>query len=261
MTLAEELAWFGKILKIESVKKILDTKVFRKPPILIGGCGRSGTSILLSILSAHPNIYGVDVETNIFGYQRKFSGVFLNRINNYRKLLPYLLEREKVLTATRWCEKTPRNVRFLPEIMAEFRGKVRIVHIIRDGRDVVCSKHPMSGVYHVPIERWVRDVRAGLKFIEHPSVFTLKYEDLVSDFEVKVSNLLAFLDEEYCVEVEQFHEFANVRTHEAFDGGKVERIKTSSIQKWRRSEHAERVDQFYRNEDAVSLLKQLGYDV
>lgn len=261
MTMAEELAWCGKILKIKSVTKLLSTKVFHKPPILIGGCGRSGTSILLSILSAHPNIYGVDVETNIFGYQRRFSGVFLNHVNNYRKLLPYLLENEKILTATRWCEKTPRNVRFLAEIMAEFRGKFRFVHIIRDGRDVVCSRHPMSGAYHVPIERWVHDVKAGLKFMKHPHVFTLKYEDLVSDFKANVSNLLTLLDEEYCLEVEQFHEFSNVKTHEAFEGGKAERIKTDSIQKWRRSEHVERVDQFYQNEEAVNLLKQLGYEV
>ncbi|HEX7016450.1 MAG TPA: sulfotransferase [Cyclobacteriaceae bacterium] len=261
MTLADELAWCSKIIRIKSLRKILKTKVFRKPPILIGGCGRSGTSILLSILSAHPNIYGVNVETNIFGYQRKFSSAFLNYVNDYRKLLPYLLEDDKVLTATRWCEKTPRNVRFLLETMGEFKGKFRFVHIIRDGRDVVCSRHPMSGAYHVSIERWVKDVKAGLKFFEYPNVFTLKYEDLVTDFKMKVSDLLTFLGEEYCVEVEQFHEFSNVKTHEAFDGGKVERIKKDSIQKWRHSEHRERVGQFYQNDEAVALLKRLGYEV
>ncbi|HLT72342.1 MAG TPA: sulfotransferase, partial [Cyclobacteriaceae bacterium] len=244
-----------------AVRKILKAKIFDRPPVLIGGCGRSGTSILLSILSAHPNIYGIDVETDIFGYRRRFSSTFLNHVNNYRKLLPYLLESDKVLTATRWCEKTPRNVRFLPEIAEEFRGKFRFVHIIRDGRDVVCSRHPLSGAYHVSTERWVNDVKAGLKFLDHPNVFTLKYEDLVLNFKARVSDLLTFLDEEYCVEVEQFQEFANVKKHAAFEDGRLQGIKTGSIQKWKRDEHRERMDQFYKSDEAVDLLRQLGYEV
>jgi hypothetical protein len=35
-------------------------------PIIIGGCARSGTTLLLSVLSCHPNIYAIPDETYTF---------------------------------------------------------------------------------------------------------------------------------------------------------------------------------------------------
>ena len=46
-------------------RKIHD-KNFKKPPIYIGGCGRSGTTLLLSILSSHPEIFACPGELEMF---------------------------------------------------------------------------------------------------------------------------------------------------------------------------------------------------
>ncbi|MCA9555784.1 MAG: sulfotransferase, partial [Myxococcales bacterium] len=39
---------------------------FPEPPIIIGGCGRSGTTLVASILSCHPRIAVVGPETRAF---------------------------------------------------------------------------------------------------------------------------------------------------------------------------------------------------
>ena len=46
--------------------KRIESKRFVNPPVYIGGCGRSGTTLLLSILSAHPEIFGCPRELNLF---------------------------------------------------------------------------------------------------------------------------------------------------------------------------------------------------
>ena len=38
-------------------------RLSRMSPIVIGGCARSGTTLLLSVLSCHPNVYAIPVET------------------------------------------------------------------------------------------------------------------------------------------------------------------------------------------------------
>ena len=35
-------------------------------PLIIGGCGRSGTTLLLSVLSAHPKVLAIPHETEAF---------------------------------------------------------------------------------------------------------------------------------------------------------------------------------------------------
>jgi hypothetical protein len=176
---ADEINWFDQSLRNASLRKLRSIISLKGKPILIGGCGRSGTSLLLSILSAHPNIYGISEETNIFGSERKFKSVLLNRINNKRKLLPYLLMENKVIFAQRWCEKTPRNVRYLAQIKDEFNNEFKFIHIIRDGRDVVTSIHPLTGMYHVSIERWISDVKLGLLHQNESNVYTIKYENII----------------------------------------------------------------------------------
>ncbi len=47
------------------IGRIKDFRLY-KSPILIGGCGRSGTTLLTSILSSHPKIALIPHETGIF---------------------------------------------------------------------------------------------------------------------------------------------------------------------------------------------------
>ena len=120
--------------------------------IVIGGAGRSGTTLLRTILGRHPLIASGPETT-----------VFLSRISSPHDLGPRLGWDERLLErwlrqsrsqvefigmmqgAMRertgkpfWAEKTPANVRRFGFIRQHFPN-VKLVHIIRDGRDVACS--------------------------------------------------------------------------------------------------------------------------
>ena len=51
---------------ITAIGKKIEKRRFTCPPVYIGGCGRSGTTLLLSILSAHKDIFACPRELNPF---------------------------------------------------------------------------------------------------------------------------------------------------------------------------------------------------
>lgn len=231
-----------------------------QPPVILGGCGRSGTTLLLSIMSAHPRVLAIPIETNQLcpgGYAEN------PNVEATLELGPDFYRHFDAVTPgstyDRWCEKTPRNILFFDRIIEFFQGRVRFVQIIRDGRDVVTSRHPVNpGRYWVAVDRWVRDVSAGLAFLDHPLVHTIRYEQLIRDNPRVVQGICAFLDLPYTPEMVDWHKHAKVRENSAL-GGEVKPLFESSIGKWKKPEHAQRVDELLANPEARHLLRELGY--
>ncbi len=231
---------------------------FSRPPILIGGCGRSGTTLLLSILGAHPHIHAIKRETGAFlKWEEASTG----------EMIPYRMDRlYRALClgrlspkATRVCEKTPGNVRYIGNILRYFDDQVKFVHLVRDGRDVLVSRHPTKPeAYWVSPRRWVDDTRGGLAFRDHPSVLTLKYEDLVLHYERSIEKICSFIDEPLVAELLSYDTYTNVRKNRAWFG-EAKKIHTSSIGKWKSPQNRERVVEIMRNPEVVGLLDQLGY--
>lgn len=116
-----------------------EQQVFTKDPIVIIAAPRSGTTLLLSILDAYPEIFSIPKQTYGFARWREKNGKIIpNRIDRvYREIL----RRKIPETATRWCEKTPRHIKHIKNILT-YNPKIKAIHIVRDGRDVVTSKHP-----------------------------------------------------------------------------------------------------------------------
>jgi len=231
-----------------------------EPPIVIGGCGRSGTTLLLSVLAAHPRIFAVPVETHCFcptAYTRNPDFSTPLRVREFYRLL---LRSRIPASAVRWCEKTPRNVQYFGPILRRFRGKVRLIHVVRDGRDVITSKHPddREGKYHVSPRRWVQDVRAGLRFEGHPQVLTLKYEDLVGSMDDTLDRIGCFLGESFAGLQGRWHEETTVKSSNAW-WTDVRPVSLDSVGRWRRPRYRERVEEMMKLPDAVELLRDLGY--
>lgn len=239
---------------INFLGEIKERKHFNQPPILIGGCGRSGTTLLLSILSAHPRIHALPIETDAFTSWTK-DGKPKRRDRFYRRLL---LDRIKP-SAVRWCEKRPYNVRYIREILNFFNSKAKFIHIVRDPRAVCTSFHPTKmEEYWIPIERYVYDVEKGLEFINDPRVLTLRYEDLIEQNEVEIQRVLDFLDEAYCEEMKHWLEHATVRTNVAWSEG-LKPLNKESLNKWQVKAHERMVKEVIANSRVQAIMKSFNY--
>lgn len=240
---------------LKNTGRIKGIKQFKKPPIFIGGCGRSGTTLLLSILGAHPKIQAIDHEAYFFQTEPSLYNDTLRKIR-----IIYNLTRKPIKkTSYRWCEKTPSNILKVDQIFNFFDKDVKFIHIVRDGRDVITSKHPLKlNEYWVTIDRWIKDVSEGLRFSLNYDIYMLKYEDLVKNYDVTMKRLLKFLGEKYTEDLKNFHLYTNVKKDRAWNNS-VEKINLNSIKKWEKKEHREVLNEFYRNDAAMNLLKKLGY--
>ncbi len=232
---------------------------FEKPPIIIGGCGRSGTSLLLSVLSARPNIFAIPHETKAFCPSAYSKNVNLNAPLKLARVAEILRAADIKKGVARWCEKTPKNVLFIGRILAALDEDVRFINIVRDGRDVITSRHPKShDQFYVGAERWITDVRAGLPFETHRQVLVIRYEDLVLKFQETLERICGFIEETVDERLLDWHSHTTIRHHPAwFDD--VKQVHGHSIGRWQRPEYRDLVSRMMSDRDAISLLKHYGY--
>lgn len=232
-----------------------------REPVVIGGCERSGTTLLQSILSAHPRIHAIAEETWALchGPEAGFPGR-----RPIRPISLYVhLGREPVSEAAwRWSEKSPANVFYFGAILERFRERVRLIQIVRDGRDVVTSMHPDNpSDPWVPIERWVAAVEAGLPYLDHPRVLTLRYEDLVTSYEEQARRICAFLDEEFAPQMQDWRAHARIRGSRNLRGGQVKEIHAGSVRKFEAEDfpHGRLVERLTSDPRARRLLERHGF--
>jgi protein-tyrosine sulfotransferase len=261
-------------------------------PVVVGGAGRSGTTLLRVILDSHRNIC-CGPESNLFlphpvtkDWLRTVSKLFdldYNALVPLRRASPSQAEFIdrffemycEVTGKPRWAEKTPRNVRVLDFLFAHF-PRAKFVHVIRDGRDTACSlrTHPNHKVVNgqiVPvttrnpfdlcIRRWLNDVRAGLEYSGRPGYVELRYEKLVANPEPALREFFAQLDEPWDASVLDFHsQRSPSRELERMpqNPGASQPLYASAVGRWRRDMSRQEAELF--KQMAGSVLVELGYE-
>ena len=111
---------------------------------------------------------------------------------------------------SRWGEKTPNHLHFWPFIEASFPN-ARVVHIVRDGRDVALSqiKAPFGPkTIATAAERWVKFVeriRAVGSRIGMGRYVEVRYEDLLARPRETVTQVVQLIGEPYDPAMLQFH--------------------------------------------------------
>jgi hypothetical protein len=179
-------------------------------PIFVVGCQRSGTTLLRLMLDSHPNI-SCGPETRFLADFAKVTGDGWDRMGLYGFPKAYWYEKfaeffdsfqteyAKGRGKTRWADKTPRYALSLDFIDALFPDS-QIVHVVRDGRDVVASHRDRWGYRSAvkAVEKWPRYIKAARSFGENLApdrYIEIRYEALVGDTESELRRLLAFVDE------------------------------------------------------------------
>lgn len=210
-------------------------------PIIIGGCGRSGTTLLASILGSFSSVYLIPTETSLLcpgcygALQKPLPLSSINRnLSISMDTLSKLCFDQTCTNKQTWCEKTPRNIYYFEKLHQLFDGNISLINVVRNGLDVVLSKHSSdpSG-YWVSPERWVTEVDLGIHLSKRIRMLTIKYEDLVvspkatlskiSDF-TKIGELKHLSDDWY----------NKTPLHTDFSfGGKVSAINKYSLGKWK----------------------------
>ena len=263
--------------------------ISQQSPVIVGGCGRSGTTLLRVMLDSHPHI-ACGPETSLLagGFQpEKLASRFdipLDEIWQLRKAAAdhahfvelfftrYAAARGK----QRWAEKTPQNVRYTDYIFLHF-PLAKFIHVIRDGRDVVCSirtfpRFRVVNGQRVPtnirrplppcIQRWLSRTAAGMKWRGHPNYFEVHYEDIVNDPEATLRKVCDFIGEPWSAVMLEYHKHDEPsRDPSRFPANvaATQPLSKKAMQRWRTD--LTEAEQRLFNELAGHRLQELGYEV
>jgi Sulfotransferase family len=187
-------------------------------PIFIVGCQRSGTTALRQTLDSHPRISAGPEEGALFMLKRSAGRLSRDRRRRYgiseeawlemvRRMnedlmRPYAQSQGK----TRWALKHPRLALAIPWLN-EVYPDCQVVHIVRNPMDVISSNQRHYGPSRSDLygKRWVRYAREaerdGTKLLGPERFKTIKYEDLATEPEKVLRDLVEWLGEPWSEQV------------------------------------------------------------
>jgi hypothetical protein len=250
------------------VHNLLSYSRLKESPIIICGCPRSGTTLLMSILDSHADINVIPFETAVLQKRPKEKRFFKNKWLHFTfmklQLFGYLFSMRIKPTSVRWCEKTPLNILNIKEINQLFKGKVRFINIIRDGRAVVSSYHRRFG-YMVKPALWHSCVTAGIENESMSNLHSVRYEDIIQNTEMALQGIQNFLNLKKAFSVNWFEETAVKGNIKNLENGKIEgslitkETDVSRLDNWKNSS-SPFLHEFLSNEKYMRLNKRLGYE-
>lgn len=204
--------------------------MINKRNIFIVGVGRSGTSLLQSMLASHSE-FAFLPETIFI---RRYLVAFRNKSLNYKALENFISQdtyldrlqkqlKEKLLSQAEKSldlkklykcfilnfskdkifvgDKDPRLIEFM-EFIDSLVETAYIVHIIRDPRDIIASKKKADWSKHYSIYRhifasMVQPRLAQIFSSKVSNYFELRYEDLINNPEKQLRSIMNFLGLDY----------------------------------------------------------------
>lgn len=247
-------------------------------PIVVGGCYRSGTSLVRRLLDSHPRIHcGPEVK-----FFRDFYGDYLGvedpiaHLRFMRSAHSLLAEKDLLdvlgkafiemhelaaLSAgkSRWADKAPENIVFLEEWGTLLEGEWQFLHVARNPLDTLASIAEAEFPRSIPpgledrIDLYVRYNLAGLEYAEQNPGRCLRvlYEDLVGDPEATARELMVGLGESFHPEQLAINAAPHQAGLEDPKAAKASEIHRDSVGRWRRLLSADDAETIVRRTAAV----------
>jgi hypothetical protein len=229
---------------------------------LVFGCARSGTSILGELVAAHPDV------KYVFEAHHVWPQVAADATGSHRLTAKHATTNvgqsirrwidEHGGEARLFVEKNPRNALRIPFVRA-ILPEAKLVHVVRDGRDVACSMVPGCGgaewrhlkppswgeIFHRaqgPVRCamiWKEVVEIALADLAEVPHLQIRYEDLVREPCATTAALMRFLGLDTPAPVLDFCKRIQNSTAAAYQA----RIQTH----WSRDDHFERIGRWREN--------------
>ena len=214
--------------------KRLNLKKDFKDPIFLVGFPRSGTTLLDTILRSHPLIEVLEEKPTIdkfINHLRKkdkdnlseLEIVDENYITEVRNI--YFNERNKYIkfdNKITYIDKMPLSIIHVGELI-RFFPEAKFIFALRNPYDVVLScfmqnftpnnamvnffnLHDASTLYDLVMSLWVQYSK-----LYQSNLFTIKYEDVVNNFDKSINELLNFLELDWSDRVKEYYNTAKKR--------------------------------------------------
>ncbi len=246
--------YYAKI--VEEANGILQRR--QNAPIIVGGCHRSGTSLVQRILSANSRIFrGPEVE-----FFADFYSIFLNDPIDFARFMASarsvqdegelldLLEQTFIpiheraaqhANKPRWADKNPDNSLFWRAWQRLLGDDWVFVHVVRNPLDTIASIKDAKFNHAIPddlsgqITLYQRNLRSALEFAsKHPNrYYQVIYEELVNQPEAALRRLMYWLGESF--EPAQL-EFNQTNHQTSFEDPQIRttiRIRRESVGRWK----------------------------
>jgi len=240
--------------------KPTDTKAVVSPdtrPVIVGGCHRSGTSLVRRLLNAHSRIHcGPEVK-----FFRDFYGGYpddalwpMHFMATARTILPehelldifgraFVTVHERAAARAgklRWADKTPENVLHLAEWQRLLGDQWVFLHVVRHPLDTLASIKEVGFPRTIPVELdariafYHRYTKAGLDFgaAQPDRCYRVFYEQLTLSAEPTLHALMEWLGETFEPGQLAFNEATQQQGLEDPKVGRTSRIHTESVGRW-----------------------------
>ena len=226
--------------RLETISSISVNNVFAKiqddydDPVFLIGFPRSGTTLLDTILSTNNSLKVieekslvdeviVELDKTLKNDISKLNEIDENKINQLRNL--YFKKRNSLIpfdSKLTYIDKLPLNIIHAAELNKIF-PKAKFIFVLRNPYDVIlsCFMQPfipndaMSNFYDLKSTSELYDLvmNLWLKYQEllNLNFHTIKYEDVVNNFDKTLKQLVSFLNITWSEEFKNFHKNVNNR--------------------------------------------------
>jgi hypothetical protein len=242
------------ILLINKLCFLIFKPVENKIPLCcIVGCGHTGTTLLASKLSNHPNVMGIGRET-------KFIQLGINSLFCSRQILnewQYFAERDNKDLI---LEKTPKHIYCYAEIK-KVAPNSKIIVMVRNPLDTIASLFERFKDLNYCIERWIFDHKQALQIQHKPDVILIHYEDLTELPSKEIEKICLFLNLRYLPKIIMTGDsiFSKVKQTPNMEVRKkqINQPIYTSTRKWESIFNQAQLDLI--NKRTKQLANQLGY--